>query len=221
MDLLNAIRTRHSVRTYTDRPIEGDTKTALLDCIDQCNRDGRLNMRLVLNDPTTFDSRLAHYGHFAGVRNHIAMSGKKRPDLDEALGYYGEKVVLTAQALGLNTCWAALTYNKRNARRRINDGETLRLVIAIGYGTTNGIPHKSKPRRKVMTAPPNPPAWFLRGIDSALLAPTAVNQQQFHFSLDGDIVHATTRPGFYNKIDLGIAKLHFELGAGKDNFSWK
>ena len=26
--------------------------------------------------------------------------------------------------------------------------------------------------------------------------------------------------GFYTKVDLGIAKYHFEIGAGKENFCW-
>ena len=66
----------------------------------------------------------------------------------------------------------------------------------------------------------NPPTWFLQGIDAALLAPTAINQQKFTFSLQGNTVSAKAGIGFYSKIDLGIAKYHFEVGAGKENFRW-
>ena len=34
------------------------------------------------------------------------------------------------------------------------------------------------------------------------------------FSLDGNVVRAEAGTGFYSKIDLGIVKYHFELGAG-------
>ena len=75
--------------------------------------------------------------------------------------------------------------------------------------------------------PGTAPEWFARGVELALLAPTAMNQQKFRFELlDGDAdagkprVKATTGLGSYAAIDLGIAKLHFELGAGPDAFKW-
>ena len=64
------------------------------------------------------------------------------------------------------------------------------------------------------------PDWFLRGVDAALLAPTAMNQQKFMFRLENGRVSARAGLGFYSKVDLGIAKYHFELGAGKANFQW-
>ena len=65
------------------------------------------------------------------------------------------------------------------------------------------------------------PAWFKAGADAALLAPTAVNQQKYRFYPEGDTVLAKAGFGPCTKIDLGIAKFHFELGAGEENFRWK
>lgn len=123
--------------------------------------------------------------------------------------------------LGLNTCWVAMTYKKGAAKLQLNRGEKLCLVIAVGYGLFNGVPHKSRPGESVMNVQGTPPDWFLKGIDAALLAPTAMNQQKFVFSLDRDTVSAKAGLGFYSKIDLGIAKYHFELGAGTGHFRWK
>lgn len=54
-----------------------------------------------------------------------------------------------------------------------------------------------------------------------LLAPTAMNQQKFHFTLTADNkIKVTTKSGFYTKIDLSIAQYHFELGAGTENVKW-
>ena len=65
------------------------------------------------------------------------------------------------------------------------------------------------------------PDWFRKGMEAAQLAPTAVNQQKFLFTLsDGNTVTAKAIGGFYDKVDLGIVKYHFEIGAGKENFSW-
>lgn len=219
MDVLQAMKERHSVRSYTDRPIEGRIKDDLSSYIDDCNRDSRLHIQLVLDEPHAFDGFMAHYGKFSGVRNYIVLAGKKSPDLEERCGYYGEKIVLHAQTLGLNTCWVAMTYSKGKAKFQLNADEKLCLVIAIGYGKTSGTAHTSKPREAVMRAN-TPPDWFLQGIDAALLAPTAMNQQKFTFTLEGNKVTAKAGMGFYSKIDLGIAKCHFELGAGAQHFQW-
>lgn len=219
MDVLQAMKERHSVRSYTDRPIEGRIKDDLSSYINDCNRDSQLHIQLVLDEPNAFDGFMAHYGKFSGVRNYIVLAGKKSPDLEERCGYYGEKIVLHAQTLGLNTCWVAMTYSKGKAKFQLNADEKLCLVIAIGYGKTSGTAHTSKPREAVMRAN-TPPDWFLQGIDAALLAPTAMNQQKFTFTLDGNKVTAKAGMGFYSKIDLGIAKCHFELGAGAQRFQW-
>lgn len=220
MDLQQAISERHSVRSYSDKPIEGDVKEALQSFIGECRSESGLNIQLTLNEEKAFEGFMAHYGKFSGVRNYIALAGKKSNDLAEKCGYYGEKIVLQAQSLGLNTCWVAMTYSKKNATINLEKGEKICLVIAIGYGKTNGVSHKVKDRKDVMRCETTPPEWFLKGIDAALLAPTAMNQQKFTFSLNGKKVSAKAGIGFYSKIDLGILKYHFEIGAGKENFEW-
>lgn len=221
MDLKEAIKNRHSVRSYNDRNIEGDVKNELISFIEQCNKESGLHMQLVLNEPKAFDCFMARYGKFSGVKNYIALIGKNTADLDEKCGYYGEKVVLKARQLGLNTCWVAISYTKIKTAFRIESGEKLCVVIAVGYGTTQGTARKSKSSESVIRADGAPPAWFKAGIDAALLAPTAMNQQKFMFSFDGNTVSAKAGMGFYTKLDLGIVKYHFEVGAGTENFIWK
>lgn len=220
MDVLQAMEKRHSVRSFTQQPIKGKIKDDLVDFIKQCSAESGLHLELVLDEPKAFDSFMAHYGKFSNVRNYIVLAGQKDSDLSEKCGYYGEKIVLFSQMLGLNTCWVALTYKKGAAKIQLNKGEKLCLVIAIGYGTSAGVPHKSRTREMVMNVSQTPPDWFIRGIDAALLAPTAMNQQKFVFSLKDNVVTAKTGLGFYSKIDLGIAKYHFEVGAGSQHFRW-
>lgn len=128
--------------------------------------------------------------------------------------------MLKAQQLGLNTCWVALTYSKIKTAFSVEPGEKLCIVIAVGYGETQGIPHMSKAFEQVAKAEGAIPEWFKEGAEAALLAPTAMNQQKFVFTLDGDRVSAKAGMGFYSKIDLGIAKYHFEIGADKDASVW-
>ncbi len=219
MDVTEAMKARHSVRQYKNKPLEAETVKALQEEIKKCNEESGLHIQLVTNEPRAFDSFMAHYGKFRGVTNYIAMIGKKGGQ-EEACGYYGEWLVLFAQQLGLNTCWVASTYSKIKTAFEIAQGEKLYIVIAIGYGETQGVLHKSKEIKDVAKSEGQTPEWFVRGIEAALLAPTALNQQKFLFTLKGTQVSAKAGKGFYTKIDLGIVKYHFEIGAGRDNFQW-
>ena len=226
MTLQEAITARHSVRKYIDKEIPADIVTALQDKIAEYNKVGNLNIQLVLNETRAFTGMLS-YGSFSGVRNYFVMVGKKGADLDERVGYYGEQLVLLAQTLGLNTCWVGLSYRKVPEAYNVGKDEKLACMIALGYGETQGVSHKIKTIEQVSNASDLTPAWFKRGVEAALLAPTAVNQQKFSFEYVGmsnnrHLVRA--KKGFsmigYTKIDLGIAKCHFEIGAGKDNYKW-
>ena len=222
MTLLDAIPARHSVRAYTDRPIPPEAAEQLRAELQAGNQAGGLHMQLVTDDPAAFDGLLAHYGKFRGVRHYIALIGPKTPDLEEKLGYYGERAALLAQTLGLNTCWVALTFRKGSVRSRcqIGPGEKLVCVLALGYGETQGVPHKSKDPEAVSAGEGPRPDWFTRGLEAALLAPTAMNQQKFRLTWRGTQVKAVSTGGFYSNVDLGIVKCHFELGAGTDSFTW-
>ena len=219
MDIYEAMRARHSVRAYEQREIEGEIKDMLEDKIAELNGRSGLHIQLITHEPKAFDGPMAHYGKFSGVTDYIAMIGKKDDELEEKCGYYGEKLVLFAQQLGLNTCWVAVSYKKIKTAYMLDAGEKLCIVIAIGYGKTQGVPHKSKAPSEVADMG-DVPEWFKKGVEAALLAPTAVNQQKFFFAIADGKVSAKAGRGFYSRIDLGIAKCHFELGAGKENFNW-
>ena len=144
MDLMEAMKERHSVRQYTDQTLDEEVIRLLTEEIDACNQESGLHIQLVKNEPKAFDGFMAHYGKFSGVTNYIAMVGKKGPALEETCGYYGERLVLKAQQLGLNTCWVAMTYSKVKSAYSVDAGEKLCIVISLGYGKNQGVPHKSK-----------------------------------------------------------------------------
>lgn len=227
MNLREAIEARHSVRKYIDKPIPQEIIDTLQAKVEECNKLGNLHIQLVTNEPKAFKGKMA-YGTFSGVTNYFAMVGAKADDLAERIGYYGEQLVLLTQTLGLNTCWVGLTYNKVKEAYSVEDNEKLCCMIALGYGNEPGRTMKRKTVEQVSNASDITPSWFHDGVVAALLAPTAVNQQKFHFEYLGtqtDNIHRVkAEKGFsllgYTKIDLGIAKLHFEIGAGKENFEW-
>ena len=226
MTLQEAITARHSVRMYIDKEIPVDIVTVLQDKIAEYNKVGNLNIQLVMNETRAFTGMLS-YGTFSGVKNYFVMVGKKGDGLDERVGYYGEQLVLLSQTLGLNTCWVGLSYRKVPEAYNVGKDEKLACMIALGYGETQGVSHKIKTVEQVSNASDLTPAWFKRGVEAALLAPTAVNQQKFSFEYVGmsnNRHQVRAKKGFsmigYTQMDLGIAKYHFEVGAGKVNFEW-
>ena len=209
MELLDLMKQRHSVRQYTDRPIEAEKRTVLNDMIAEINRNANLHIQIFYEEPKCFNSILAHYGKFTGVKNYISLVEPKGNKLEETLGFYGEQLVLKAQELGLNTCWVAMTHGKSKAE--IGKGEKQVCLISFGYGCTNGVAHKSKALSEVCNYRDGMPEWFLNGVEAALLAPTAMNQQKFFFKLQPDNnVTVTCGKGVYTKLDLGIVTYHFE-----------
>ena len=227
MTVQEAIQARHSVRAYKEQPLADETVKVLVDKITELNQAGRLHMQLIQNEPKAFQGTLAKYGKFRNVNNYIVMAGKKSDDLDERVGYYGEQLVLLAQTLGLNTCWVGLSYSKVPGTYVLDEGEKIGCYIAIGYGETQGVGHKIKTVEQVSNVSDITPLWFKKGVEAALLAPTAVNQQKFSFEYVGTSNNrhqVRAKKGFsmigYTKMDLGIAKYHFEIGAGEVNFEW-
>ena len=228
MTLLEAIEARHSVRKYKDEPIPDEILAVLRNKVWEVNKEAGLHVQLVTDEPKAYKGVMA-YGSFSGVKNYFIMAGKKGDDLDEKIGYYGEQLVLLAQTLGLNTCWAGVSYSKIPGTYELEDGEKIGCYIALGYGKTQGSAHKVKDVREISNASDLTPKWFKKGVDAALLAPTAVNQQKFYLEYLGfrdysKLPKVAAKPVFsmigYSKMDLGIVKYHFELGAGKENFEW-
>lgn len=220
MTMQEAIASRHSVRRYTDKPLAGAVLAALKAEIERSRAESGLNIQLMTDDPGAFKGFFASYGLLRGVRNYIALVGKNEPGLEEKCGWYGEHLVLFAQMLGLNTCWIGGTYSRKKLSIGIAGDEKLVCVIAIGYGADQGRPHRSKRLESLCTVHGDMPDWFRRGMEAAALAPTAINQQKFHFTLSGSSVSARAGAGPYSKVDLGIVKYHFETAAGRENFSW-
>ena len=238
MTIQEAIEARHSVRAYKDQPLSEEIVKVLEDEIVKLNDEGQLHIQLICNEPKAFQGTIAKYGKFRNANNYLVMAGKRAKDLDERVGYYGEHLVLLAQTLGLNTCWVGLSYSKVPGTYVLEEGEKIACYIAIGYGETQGVGHKIKTVEQVSrsavrtpgsskNASDITPSWFKKGVEAALLAPTAVNQQKFSFEYVGmsnNRHQVRAKKGFsmigYTQMDLGIAKYHFEIGAGKINFEW-
>lgn len=209
-----AMIARHSVRAYQDKKIDEDTARQLKEYIGELNAEYDLHLQYMDNADGVFTGLANKLTGWTNVPAYIAVVGRRRDDLDEICGYAGEKLVLYAQKLGLNTCWAGF-FKRRRCNADIGDNERLVISIAVGYGVDGGRARRSKKIEDVTDAA-DMPQWFKDGTEAALLAPTAVNQQKFFISLDGDKpTFRVSANGPFVKLDLGIVKCHFEIGSGK------
>lgn len=210
MDLVSAMQARHSVRKYTDQAIEPDQAQLLEARMEEINQQEGLNFRLILGEDQFFQRRIPSFGNFENVKNYFVLAGKK--DLDpQKVGYWGEDLVLYAQSLGLNTCWVG--FAKFFYKDLVLDpGQKVFCLISLGYGQDQGKSRPSKSLEDVARGSKPYPEWFIQGVQGALLAPTAMNQQKFtiHYHPDGEVDFKAGR-GFFAKLDLGIVKYHFDL----------
>ncbi len=217
MDIIQAMESRHSVRQYKEQPIQEELVSRLNDEISKINDESGMSIRLVLDENTAFRSMMTRMTGFKNAVNYFAMIGPDDDSLNEKAGYYGERLVLLAQQLGLNTCWAMLC-GKKACKKDMVPGLRIAIGIAVGYGETQGVPHKDKAVEQIVDMK-DAPDWFIEGVRCAMLAPTGMNRQGFKIERDGNRVRITGGSSAVSRIDLGIVKYHFELGAG-DSFEW-
>lgn len=214
MEIMELIRSRHSVRRYVDKPIEESKRETINKNIDKYKQESGLNIQVCFDEPKAFQTLLAHYGSFRNAVNYIAFVGKK--DEESKVGYYGQALVLKLQEIGLHSCWVAVSYSKRKTPIKTNKGEDILSVISFGYGETQGVQHRSKKAEDIAEVNGEKPSWFDLGIEAAMLAPTAVNQQKFKIICDnGAVTVRKVGVGYYQNIDLGIIKYHFEAVTGQ------
>lgn len=213
-ELIRLMHERHSVRQYKPVPIEKETKLAIQTFLEALQAESGLEIQLVEDAGKVFGSFLMRFiGWKRPPAAYFAFIGEKTPENAEKCGYYGEKLVLYVQSLGLNTCWVGMFKKSETA-------DSTMITIAVGYGENSGKARKSKTAEQVSRYSGEAPAWFTDGVNCALLAPTAVNRQAFMISGEGNRVSITCHNASFSEVDLGIVKYHFEQGAGRENFEW-
>ena len=237
--LKEAIKIRKSRRVFQSLPLRKHDSDELSRWIGRFNNESQLKMTLVEIDENLFSGFLAKRGVFKGILNYIAIVGDAdAPDLEAKAGYYGELMVLEAARLGLSTCWLGSSYKKQRVHETLALGENERLVciIAVGYGTekrtvsealfSKAVKFRSKKLEDMLKFEGACPPWVLDGMSLVMLAPSSSNSQPVVFTYGGGKVTASAEKGkVFKNIDLGIALVHFEIGAAvgrwyKDGEMW-
>lgn len=233
MTLSDAIYTRISVRSYLPDPITTDQCQELCKTIEQCNHHSGLHIQLVCQRPEPFASLSKSYGMLKGVRNYLVFAGPAGdPHLREKCGYFGEQIILTATAMGLGTCWVGGTYDKKSCLEHLGGGDELVCVAAIGHTSAQRsgreklirrvTARKSRSVAELASGLSHAPSWFMAGMAAVQRAPSAMNRQPVRFvkKRDNTVEAHLTENTPFSPVDLGIAKLHFELGAHGGTWDW-
>lgn len=233
MTLQDAVIMRRSRRKYLDTPIDYTVINKLKALIEEYRQKAGLNIQFVLNNGGAFNGLRKSYGMFSGVENYIGLIENKEDEhCSEKLGYFGEFLVLHATILDLGTCWVGGTFDRASCPFKLSDGEGIACVIAVGnvpkehgirekliYNVTH---RKTKAAQEMFTTDGPVPGWFMSGMESVQKAPSAVNRQPVMFSFHNGVVSASVKDISASgmALDLGIAKLHFELGVGGGKWDW-
>lgn len=142
MSAIDTIRARHSVREYLDKPLSGVQLAGLRRAVVEAEQKSGLDIQLVTDNPEVFQV-VARFGLVRGATASVVFCAEGK-DADEAIGYWGQRIVLTAQELGLNTCWCAICSRKKS-KAVLRGDKKVRIVIAVGLGKTQGKDRKTKP----------------------------------------------------------------------------
>lgn len=218
MTIEELIKNRHSVRKYKNVSLNDSDISKINEILKEINKND-LSFELVTNK-NIFKNIILGYGFIKDCNNYIILGGKDDFLLEEKVGYYGEELVLKLLDLGINSCFVGGTYKKKKVKNNLPSGYRNVLVLAVGYGINSGSLAKTKTFDEISLSK-EVPDWYKRGIEMVLFAPSAVNQKKWEFEFVApDGVKIRSYGNFFPNVDLGIAKYHFEIGAGKENFKW-
>lgn len=215
------MKKRVSHRRYLTQPLSAAECENLEKLIDHCNRRSGLHISLVCNRPEPLA------GHLINARNYLVFAGQAGDvHLEEKCGYYGEQIILAATAMGLGTCWVGGTYDRSACLGHLNKGERLVCIAAVGHSASSASPHSPHRSTKSISAlslgSEDAPPWFAEALAAVQLAPSAMNRQGVCFEMlpNETVRGVVTDSETFSMVDLGIAKLHFELGANGGDWDW-
>lgn len=239
--MIEAIKGRRSVRTYSDRPLDETAKAQLMDFAETIENPFGIPVEFLI-----LDGKANHLKCPVITGTDLYVGGKvqKGSDANLAFGYSFEAFILYAQSLGLGTVWLGGTMNRKAFEEAMNLGadEMMPCATPIGYpAATMSI--REKMMRGVIKADERLPfgeLFFDGNFDTPLtveqagqvmcplemvrLAPSAVNRQPWRVILRDNQVHfflkraAGAGSGSDDKldmqmVDMGIALCHFQLAA--------
>lgn len=233
-DWLAAVARRRSRRTFETTPIDATTLSEIESVCDRFRPypDARV---VVVRNPSIdiFKGIIGGYGKVSGAPHALLfIADTHSPFAQQHLGYTGEAIVLEATTRALSTCWVGGFFDPKRAASLVvlAPQERILAVSPLGIGASepsvtersmSGMAGSSVRKPIDVLAPGGTdgwPAWATAALETARLAPSAVNRQPWRFRWDGSglVVGLNSRmetPKVTKRLDCGIAMLHLEIAA--------
>lgn len=251
LNIEETIRRRKSIRSYENRPLSQTDKDTILAYIDKLQQEEtpfpvQLQIHLVETKQGSNTEKLGTYGVIRNANTFIGVTVEDTETAMEAVGYTFEKLVLTATAMGLGTCWIAGTFNRNQFSSAINmqEGQIFPIVSPIGYPAQKstlvdslfrkvGKSDQRKPWQELFfendfTNPLSEAkaAEYAFPLEMLRLAPSAANRQPWRVIYRDDAFHfyreakQKTKYSYdLQRLDVGIGACHFQLAAKEKNLA--
>ena len=235
MNIVETIRKRHSVRTYSGKALSEEHNAQIKQYIHQLQAPFGAKARIEPINVNFSEKpvKLGTYGWIKGARDYLALVYEEAPFAETAAACMFEQAVLFCTALGLGTCWIGGTFSRSDFKKQISlkPNEKLKIVSPVGYASDSkrflekyiaraDSNHASrKPFGELFFDEnfDNPltetaAGQFLTPLEMVRLAPSASNKQEWRVLLAEKALHFYKKPYLsYDSIDIGIALCHFEL----------
>lgn len=234
------IRSRRSVRTFADRPIEAEKLRQLMEFAENLKNPYGLPIEFRLLDAA--EHGLSSPVISGGAAFYIGGKMKRAEHMEEAFGHAFEQLILFAQSLELGTVWMGGTMDRSIFEKAmaLTDGEVMPCVTPIGYAAGKMSIKEALMRKGIkadsrypfgelffsgsFSAPltPEKAGRLALPLEMVRLAPSAVNKQPWRVIATDSAAHFYLRKskgfsggsaGNMQKTDMGIALCHFELAA--------
>ncbi len=235
MNIIETIRKRRSVRTYTGEPLRDEHIAQIKQFIGQMKPpfNKKARVELICMDTAGEPIKLGTYGWVKGARDFLALIYEDAPFADTAAAYMFEEVLLFCTSLDLGTCWLGGSFSRSDFKKQIILGpdEKLRIVSPVGYPSDrqhfiekyivradkNHVSRKAfgelffvgnfeTPLTESAAEP------FFTPLEMVRLAPSANNKQEWRVLRQNKTLHFYKNPyPMFDTIDMGIALCHFEL----------
>lgn len=228
MNIIEAIKGRRSVRTYTGGHLSIEQHNQLEKAISEATSPfgGSVTIRL-----KSFDLKDGYnpstYGMIKGAVDFFLLGIADSKESLLTAGFRFEQVVLKAWQLGLGTCWIAATFKGTDFDRdnAWPDGEELKIISPVGMAKGQSMQEKitraiigSKNRKPFdelffdgnFQTPYTSDSRFGEALEMLRLAPSSTNSQPWRALVCGDTVHFYYKPkSKISVLDCGIGLCHF------------
>ncbi len=240
MNIIESIQHRRSVRTFDGTDLSPEEQRQILDFAQRVENPFDQTIQWKILDASR--SRLS-VPVITGTNIYLAGKMLQAPYAEEAFGYTLEKIVLYAEALGYGTTWIAGTMDRAAFERemKLSDGEVMPCITPVGRPARKMSLRESLMRKGVKAdsrldfgtlfyknsfdqpLTPDQAGPLSGALELVRLGPSAVNKQPWRIVVTDNAAHFYEHKakGFgedgwdIQKIDIGIALAHFEIGAGE------